>query len=662
MLQKRETQANSNAKQRENTLKKTADQVRSALHWIQKKYPEFIRNAIYDVTELAKLQHKPKRSFKCSFRVPEIPEQEDDYSVVHARYEEKSNPKSKAYVPIPYNFCFDRRLTVEDLLAPNTLDTPTEQFNLEINSVRKIEMKAKEFVIHFLLKFVLLTAKKYDPIIIQILSSYLQTSPVSLQKISLKTLKAAKQSKLPKNEKRKIYPSKYNPMFCSICDKYCCNYHFQTSNEQIPHVVVETINSDNTHYFTRSKASPFIFLDEKLLTDSVHVQCGRNKIKNCAKQSHSQQNIIKYMNDQTKKWSKVLREIIKFTVYFQCYSPCLVAMLFKYSYQCDEIEALYLRMGAERIKRISQEVREQDKALLNKIIAPVKQKGGKEKEVIGYIPCFHVGRCSKELECSCIVGDRHCERYCCCQGDCKNYYKAIQSCNCAPGRCLTDECPCIKNWRECDPSVCLSCNSMINPRLSSVTQAVCRNNNLIFLCNKRLILGASKICEGMGIFAGKHFTKGEYLGEYRGETLFEDDLRAVIHTAANRNYLFTLIADKKEYWANAVDAFDYGNKTRFFNHAIEWLENVEVRNMFVGGNRRIGFFAKKEIKLGDEMLFNYSDKYNLPWMKEFNRKIKAMKQSMLSKARKKVDLFEEIKGGNDNTTKSKKKPKRVTGT
>lgn len=167
---------------------------------------------------------------------------------------------------------------------------------------------------------------------------------------------------------------------------------------------------------------------------------------------------------------------------------------------------------------------------------------------------------------------------------------------------------------------------------------------MTFRNTRRIILGKSLICDGFGMFAGVPFKEHEYIGEYKGETLYEDEenLRAVIFTATNRNYIFTLITDKSENWQNSVDAIDFGNKTRFLNHGIEWLENCIVRNMMVSGNRRIGFFAKKDIPVGDELLFDYSTNYNLPWLKEFNNQIRAQKHAMNNKNRKKVDLFSDV--------------------
>jgi hypothetical protein len=37
------------------------------------------------------------------------------------------------------------------------------------------------------------------------------------------------------------------------------------------------------------------------------------------------------------------------------------------------------------------------------------------------------------------------------------------------------------------------------------------------------MLGRSTICNGFGLFAGENFKKGDYIGEYVGETVLDHD-------------------------------------------------------------------------------------------------------------------------------------------
>ena len=64
---------------------------------------------------------------------------------------------------------------------------------------------------------------------------------------------------------------------------------------------------------------------------------------------------------------------------------------------------------------------------------------------------------------------------------------------------------------------------------------------------------------------------------------------------------------------------------RFLNHGITFLENARAKNLFVNGNHRIGFFAKTDIYVGEEILFNYGNEFIALWKKEFDHKIKKLK-------------------------------------
>ena len=66
---------------------------------------------------------------------------------------------------------------------------------------------------------------------------------------------------------------------------------------------------------------------------------------------------------------------------------------------------------------------------------------------------------------------------------------------------------------------------------------------ITFSVNRRLLLGKSKICDGVGLFAGQKLKNGDFIGEYKGEILtFTEALerRQVIYKNMNLNYLFDL--------------------------------------------------------------------------------------------------------------------------
>lgn len=99
-----------------------------------------------------------------------------------------------------------------------------------------------------------------------------------------------------------------------------------------------------------------------------------------------------------------------------------------------------------------------------------------------------------------------------------------------------------------------------------------------------------------------------------------------------------------------MDSFFYGNKLRFVNHGYGGLENSETKYKFVRGAVHIGLYAFKDIKVGDEILFNYGENYQLEWLLEFNQKIRQKKKEEENKRRRskkkkieRIDLFTETK-------------------
>eukprot|EP00494_Astrolonche_serrata_P001486 UN01492 len=54
----------------------------------------------------------------------------------------------------------------------------------------------------------------------------------------------------------------------------------------------------------------------------------------------------------------------------------------------------------------------------------------------------------------------HCETYCGCGQECLLQWRG---CRCGTGRCRTRACPCFVAMRECNPDICVGCQSYLTP-------------------------------------------------------------------------------------------------------------------------------------------------------------------------------------------------------
>jgi SET domain-containing protein len=103
-----------------------------------------------------------------------------------------------------------------------------------------------------------------------------------------------------------------------------------------------------------------------------------------------------------------------------------------------------------------------------------------------------------------------------------------------------------------------------------------------------------KSSAGLGLFATTDIAKGDFIIEYTGERITSEE--------ANRRggrYLFEL----NDKWT--IDGKGRDNVARYINHSCRPNSEPELS----ANEKRVRIFAKKAIKVGDEITYNYGRQY-----------------------------------------------------
>ncbi|KAG9351954.1 hypothetical protein JZ751_023205 [Albula glossodonta] len=110
------------------------------------------------------------------------------------------------------------------------------------------------------------------------------------------------------------------------------------------------------------------------------------------------------------------------------------------------------------------------------------------------------------------------------------------------------------------------------------------------------------LARGWGLRGCHDIKKGEFVSEYVGEVIDEEECRARIKHAQENDicnfYMLTLDKDR------IIDAGPKGNQARFMNHSCQ--PNCETQKWTVNGDTRVGLFALTDITVGTELTFNYN--------------------------------------------------------
>uniref|UniRef100_A0A3P8WLT6 Nuclear receptor binding SET domain protein 1b n=1 Tax=Cynoglossus semilaevis TaxID=244447 RepID=A0A3P8WLT6_CYNSE len=168
----------------------------------------------------------------------------------------------------------------------------------------------------------------------------------------------------------------------------------------------------------------------------------------------------------------------------------------------------------------------------------------------------------------------------------------IPRCNCK----ASDESPCGPDSEcinrmllyECHPQVCPAGERCLNQAFSK------RQYSQVEIFRT--------LSRGWGLRCVHDIKKGQFVSEYVGEVIDEEECRSRIRHAQENDicnfYMLTLDKDR------IIDAGPKGNEARFMNHCCQ--PNCETQKWTVSGDTRVGLFSLVDVAAGTELTFNYN--------------------------------------------------------
>lgn len=126
---------------------------------------------------------------------------------------------------------------------------------------------------------------------------------------------------------------------------------------------------------------------------------------------------------------------------------------------------------------------------------------------------------------------------------------------------------------------------------------------------KLYLVKASRV-HGKGVFAAANITRGDMIIEYKGQRIdWQTALERHPHDPAQPNHTFYFSLDTGE----VIDANVRGNSARWINHSC--APNCEAREQ----DGQVFIHAKRNIKAGDELFYDYGLVLDEPYTAELKR-------------------------------------------
>ncbi|KAK6089679.1 hypothetical protein P3W45_001321 [Vairimorpha bombi] len=268
---------------------------------------------------------------------------------------------------------------------------------------------------------------------------------------------------------------------------------------------------------------------------------------------------------------QIIHKVYKMYNYDKCLASYDIFVNYNKNVSCDYI-LFTIGKSKQRIKTVG--------------ISKYKFKGN-NKNLFNI--CSHSGACSDNTFCECFVNNTGCDLRCLCT-DCDFMFIG---CSCKKGCDL--RCRCSRLNKECSIYCkCTKCENIL------VTKSV----------PKKTYVYPSTVA-GYGCFAGESIKQGEFVIEYVGEIIDKDEgqRRSNFYDAKKVSYLFDYSFENK---TGFIDANYIGNNSRFINHSK--CPNIYSKIVEVDKIRRICFFALRDIKIGEELFFDYNYKNEIKEM------------------------------------------------